>query len=127
MEIGKMASLQEVVTADKTAKAMGSGSLEVYATPAMIALMEKAACACVAEDLASGQSTVGTMVDIAHKSATPVGMEVTCEAKLVARVDRRLEFNVVARDEAGVIGEGRHERFVIDVERFMGKTQGKKK
>lgn len=127
MEIGTKESLQEKVSEEKTAQAMGSGSLSVYATPAMIALMEKTACACIEKDLEPGQSTVGTLIEVIHKSATPMGMEVICEAELVSREERKLVFHVVARDEVGVIGEGKHERFIIDAERFMVKTLGKKK
>ncbi len=113
------------VTEEKTAQAISSGTLPVLATPIMIALMEDVAKECVAPYLADGQSTVGILVNIRHVSATPVGMEVSCEAKLVEKDGRRLVFEVRAYDAAGVIGEGTHERFVVDNEKFMAKVEGK--
>jgi predicted thioesterase len=92
----------------------------------MIGLMEFTASKSVAEHLEKGQSTVGTIVNVKHLAATPVGMEVYCESELVDINRRRLVFNVKAYDECGLIGEGVHERFIIDVEKFMGKTNSKK-
>lgn len=114
------------VTEDKTAKVMGSGMLPVYATPAMIALMENTAALSVADELEDGSGTVGTLINVKHLSATPVGMEVTCETKLIEVDRKRLVFEVKAYDAAGVIGEGTHERFIIDNEKFMAKAEGKK-
>ena len=118
---------QEImVTEENTAKVMGSGALDVFATPAMIALMEKTAWESVQPYLEEGSGTVGTLMNVKHVAATPVGMEVTCETKLV-EVDRnRLVFEVKAYDAAGVIGEGTHERFIIDNERFLAKAEAKK-
>lgn len=114
------------VTEDKTAAVMGSGELAVFATPAMIALMENTASKSVADALEPGQGTVGTLIDVKHVAATPVGMEVTCETKLVEVDRKRLVFEVKAYDAAGVIGEGMHERFIIDNEKFMAKAEAKK-
>lgn len=108
-----------------TAVAMGSGSLKVFATPAMIALIEKAACKALEGQLEDGQTTVGTKLDVAHIAATPVGMNVTAEAVLTEIDNRRLVFEVVARDEKDIIGKGSHERFIVNAEKFTAKTYGK--
>lgn len=113
------------VTDDNTAKAMGSGALEVFATPAMTALMEKAACACLDGRLDEGMTTVGTLLNIQHLAATPKGMNVTCEAVLTEIDGRRLVFFVTARDEVGEIGKGTHERFIVNAEKFIGKAYSK--
>ena len=118
---------QEImVTEENTAKVMGSGALDVFATPAMIALMEKTAWESVQPYLEEGSGTVGTLMNVKHVAATPVGMEVTCETKLVEVDRKRLVFEVKAYDAAGVIGEGTHERFIIDNERFLAKAEAKK-
>ncbi len=114
-----------VVNESNTAEALGSGSLAVLATPSMIALMEKTARLSVDPFLEEGQSTVGTLVNVKHLSATPVGMKVTCNTELVEIDRRRLVFHVECSDEKGLIGEGDHERFVIDAEKFMSKTSAK--
>lgn len=126
MEVGITGKKTIMVTEDKTAKVMGSGMLPVYATPAMIALMENTASTSVQTVLEEGQGTVGTLINVKHVSATPVGMEVTCETKLVEVDRKRLVFEVKAYDAAGIIGEGTHERFIIDNQKFMGKAEGKK-
>ena len=126
MEVGITGKQTVTVTEDKTAKVMGSGMLPVYATPSMSALMENTAAVSVADELEDGQGTVGTLINVKHLSATPVGMEVTCETKLVEIDRKRLVFEVKAYDAAGVIGEGTHERFIIDNEKFMAKAEGKK-
>ena len=115
----------EIVTEEKTAKAMGSGELKVYATPAVIALIEKAAWESVAPELEEGKGTVGTKLNVAHVSATPVGMKVLCETELTEVDGRRLVFSVKAFDDAGVIAEGTHERFIVGNERFQQKADGK--
>ncbi len=116
----------ETVTVENCAKTVGSGELEVYATPSMIALVEKAAWMSVAEYLEEGQGTVGTKLEISHVSATPVGMEVRCKTELIEIDGRRLLFAVKAYDEAGLIGEGTHERFIVWNERFQQKADGKR-
>ena len=122
MEKGIIGQGEITVTANDTAEALGSGSLAVLATPAMIALMEKTARLSVAPYLEEGQSTVGTLVNIKHLSATP---KVICRSELVDIDRRRLVFHVECTDEAGLIGEGEHERFIIDEAKFMAKTEGK--
>ena len=114
-----------VVTTENTAKAMGSGTLEVFATPAMIALMEKTAYESVAPELEEGSGTVGTALNVKHVAASPVGMKITCESELVKVDGRALTFSVKAYDEKGLIGEGEHERFIIYNEKFQAKADAK--
>ncbi len=114
------------VTQENTAEAVGSGTLPVFATPAMIALIEATASGSVAPFLEEGSTTVGTHLDIAHSSATPVGMSATCETELVEVDRRRLVFRVVVTDAKGEIGSGTHERFVVDNAKFMSKAESKR-
>ena len=93
----------------------------MFATPALVALMESTCLGSVLPFLPEGWGTVGVKVDIVHTRATPVGQRVTCESTLVEVDRRRLVFEVVAKDERGEIGRGRHERFVIDTKKFMEK------
>lgn len=112
-----------VVTNEMTAKKVGSGAVAVFATPMMVALMEKTCLQSVRPYLEAGQDTVGTRVDVSHSAATPVGMTVRCESELIEIDRRRLVFRVTARDDAGVLGEGTHERFIIDIEKFQTKAR----
>lgn len=116
----------ETVTEDNTAESWGSGGLPVYATPSMIALMEGAAVNAVDKLLPPGWSTVGTALEVKHLAATPVGMEVRASAELREIDGRRLRFSVEAADGAGIIGEGRHDRFIVENGRFLKKTSEKK-
>jgi predicted thioesterase len=125
LEAGIKGKKEITVTQDKTAKAMCSGALDVFATPAMIALMENTAFLSVAGELEPGSGTVGTALNVKHVSATPVGMKVTCETELVKVDGRALTFSVKAYDEAGLIGEGEHERFIIFEEKFQAKADAK--
>ena len=113
------------VNETNTAAAMGSGSLKVFATPAMVALMEASACNCLADFLDEGESTVGTALDIKHISATPVDMAVTAEATLTEVNGREFTFEVKAFDESGEIGCGTHKRFLVFAEKFTAKTYEK--
>ena len=113
------------VDTDNTARAMESGELDVFATPAMIALAEKTAWMSVSNELADGEGTVGTLVDIAHVAATPVGKTIRCESELTEVDGRRLIFEIEVFDEAGKIGEGRHERFVVNNDRFTEKANNR--
>ena len=126
METGIRGRIETVVTQKESAKTLGSGLLDVYATPAMIALMEGCACQSVAPYLDEGCGTVGTAVNIRHLAATPMGMKVYCESILTEVDGRRLLFNVKAYDETGLIGEGTHERFIINSEKFFAKVNAKK-
>jgi predicted thioesterase len=126
MEPGIQGRITLLVTPELTAKAVGSGELPVFATPSMIAAMEQAAYQSVAPYLEPGQGTVGTLMEVKHTSATPVGMEVTCETELIEVDRKRLVFSVRAYDQQGPIGEGTHERFIIDNQRFLSKAEAKK-
>lgn len=116
---------ETIVTVENTAKTMKSGTLDVFATPAMIALMEQTAYESVAGELEEGYGTVGTMLNVKHVSATPLGMKVTCESTLTKIDGRALTFEVKAFDERGLIGEGTHERFLVQNEKFQGKANNK--
>jgi predicted thioesterase len=120
---GKTAAATATVTGQNTAKAVGSGSLDVFATPMMVALMERAACECLAGALEPGQASVGTSVDIEHTAASPLGMEITATATVAVIDGRKIEFAVAARDAKGEIGRGKHTRVVVDGERFMAKVR----
>ena len=110
-----------------TAKAMGSGELDVFATPAMIALMEKTASESIKQYLDEDTTSVGTKIEIEHISATPIGMKVRCESFLAQIDGKRLVFEVSAFDECCVIGKGIHERFLVKKEKFTQKTYSKLK
>ena len=114
-----------VVTQELTAKNMGSGVMDVFATPAMLALMEKTAFTSVAEYLNEGCGSVGTKVDIEHVASSPVGMKITCESELIEVEGRKLVFKVEAYDEKGLIGKGTHERFIVENKKFQEKTDNK--
>ncbi len=123
---GIMGSSETVVDENNIALTMGSGELEVFATPAMVALMEEAAAESVKPYIDEGSTTVGTALEIEHVSATPVGVSVRCESELCHVDGRKLVFNVTAYDNAGIIGKGRHERFIVEKERFMKKAEAKR-
>lgn len=108
-----------------TAKEMGSGSLLVYATPSMVALMEEAACKAISEALPEEKTSVGISMDIQHVSATPVGLEVYAEAKVTEVNGKIITFSVEAFDEKGQIGKGTHKRCLVDTQRFLDKTYEK--
>ena len=127
LEPGIKNIIELTVTRDKCAGALGSGDLDVFATPAMIALMEETAWKSLVPYLEPGESTVGTALEVRHLSATPVGLKVRCETELTEVDRRRLVFTVKAFDECGPIGEGRHERFIIDTAKFQAKIDAKKK
>ncbi len=126
LQTGIKGTGETVVTEEKTAEAMGSGQLPVFATPALIALVEETAWRSVAALLEPGRSTVGSRADVAHLAPTPVGMRVRCETELTEIDRRRLVFSAAVYDEAGKIAQGVHERFVIDNDRFLAKARGRK-
>ena len=125
LETGIKGHKELMVTPDKTAKAMGSGALDVFATPCMIALMENTAFESVQAELEEGCGTVGTALNVKHVAATPGGMKVTCDTELIKVDGRALTFLVKAYDACGLIGEGEHERFIISEEKFQAKTDAK--
>lgn len=120
---GLVHSMEITVDRNQTASYYGSGSLDVFATPAMIALMENTAKDCVQPGLPEGYSTVGIEINIKHIKATPMGMKVSAQA-LLEKIDRnRLYFKVEAYDEKGKIGEGTHIRYIVNAEEFMKKIK----
>mgnify|MGYP004593639065 FL=1 len=125
LQTGIKGEVKEIVSEKNSAAAMKSGELNVYATPSMIALMEQAAYKSVAGELEEGMGTVGTLMNVSHISATPLGMEVTAKTELTEIDRKRLVFHVEAFDERGKIGEGTHERFIIDNRKFQEKTDNK--
>lgn len=123
--VGMKGEASTVVEREDTAAEVGSGSLLVYATPCMVALMEGAACEAIAQALGDDQSSVGISLNIEHLSATPVGLEVRAEAEVTAVEGKIITFALTAYDEAGKIGEGTHKRCVISTQKFLDKTYAK--
>ena len=123
--IGMKGEVSTLVEREDTAKEVGSGSLLVYATPCMVALMEGAACEAIGEALGEDKTTVGTELNIQHISATPVGLEVRAEATVTAVDGKVITFEVTAFDEAGEIGKGTHKRVIVPVQKFLDKAYAK--
>ncbi len=123
--VGMTGSVSTSVEREDTAYEVGSGSLLVYATPCMVALMEGAACEAIAQALPEDKTTVGTELHISHLSATPVGLEVRAEAEVTEVDGNAITFRVAAFDEAGKIGEGIHKRFIVSTQRFLDKAYSK--
>ncbi len=123
--VGMKGAAATYVEREDTALEVGSGSLLVYATPCMVALMEGAACDAIAEALPEEKSSVGIELNISHLSATPVGLEVRAEAEVTAVEGSIITFNVTAFDESGKIGEGTHKRAIISTQRFLDKAYSK--
>ena len=126
LELGIMGSASCVVTEQDTAKAVGSGGVDVMSTPRLVALMEHAAKDSVAPYLEPGMTTVGTALNIQHMAATPVGMNCTAESTLIEIDRRRLVFEITAHDDVEVVGKGTHERFIVNSEKFVSKCNSKK-
>ena len=126
LKTGTSKTLYFTVTPQNTAVSMKSGALEVYATPMMIAAMEETCMELAAEGLDPGSTTVGTLVNIGHLAPSPVGARVSVRGELVEIDGRRLVFKVSASDSEELIGEGTHERFIVDAARFMAKVEDKK-
>ena len=125
VEIGMKGEVQSFVEKEDTAAQVGSGSLRVYATPCMVAMMEGAACEAIAQGLSENETTVGIELNIQHLAATPVGMEVRAEATVTAVDGKIITFEVEAFDEAGPIGKGTHKRALVSTQRFLDKTYAK--
>nr|MBQ8245208.1 thioesterase family protein [Oscillospiraceae bacterium] len=123
--VGMRGAVSTLVEREDTALEVGSGELLVYATPCMAALMEGAACEAIAEALKDSQTTVGTGLNIAHISATPVGLEVRAEAEVTAVEGKVITFAVTAFDEAGEIGRGSHTRVIVNSQKFLEKAYTK--
>ena len=116
---GLVVSIERTVGESDTASVLGSGDVDVLGTPAVVALCEQAAVRAVSDALSSGQTTVGVRVDIEHVAPTPPGGRVVARARLSAVNGRRLQFDVEASDERGVIARGSHSRVLVDRERFI--------
>ena len=125
LETGITGISEETVTEETVASSMSSGGLPVYATPRMIGMMEYTAWASVEPYLEEGKGTVGTHLDVSHVSASPLGAHIRIESELSEIDRRRLVFTVKAFDDEGLIGEGTHERFIIDNAKFMERTLSK--
>ena len=127
IKIGMTHTVEKTVTPDMTAKAVGSGGLEVFGTPYMLGLMECAAMWCVQNELPEGKGTVGVNISSSHLAPTPVGMKVTATAEVtdVSANGKMITFKVTASDAEGLIGEGTHTRAVIDNARFLQKCNDK--
>lgn len=123
--IGMKAEVSTLVEREDTAMEVGSGSLLVYATPCMVALMEGAACEAIQEALGEDKTTVGIELNIQHTSATPVGLEVRAEAEVTAVDGKIITFELRAFDEAGEIGKGTHKRAIVPVQKFLDKAYAK--
>jgi len=123
--VGMTGCVSTSVEREDTALEVGSGSLLVYATPCMIALMEGAACEAIAEAIPEEKTTVGIELNISHLAATPVGMDVRAEAEVTAVDGNIITFNLAAYDEKGKIGEGSHKRAIVTAQRFLDKTYAK--
>ena len=121
IEIGLQAESKVKVSESNTALSLGSGDMEVFATPAMVALMENAAMKAVADHLPEGSTTVGTAMQTSHIKASKLGATITASAELTQVDGRSLKFVVKAWVEVGTIGEGEHTRFIVDRERFLAK------
>ena len=123
MEIGTKHQVVITVTDEVTAASMKSGSLRVFATPSMVALMEQAAAELCQAHMPEGITTVGTALDIKHLAATYVGVQVRAEATLTSFDGRRATFDIEVYDNAGLIGKGTHERFSVKIDKFLEKAQ----
>lgn len=125
LETGLSGSAESKVVRENTAMQVGSGSVPVFATPMLVALMENAAINALAGKLSQGQTSVGTMVEIKHLAATPMGMMVRAQAELTAIDGARLTFRVAAFDQKEKVGEGTHERFILELDRFLARVEAK--
>ena len=123
--VGLKAEVFTLAEREDTAKEVGSGDLLVYSTPCMVALMEGAACEAIADYLKDTETTVGTMLNIEHISATPVGLEVRAEAEVIAVEGKVITFRVAAFDEVGQIGKGTHQRVIVNSQKFLDKAYDK--
>lgn len=123
--VGMKGEVSTLVEREDTAKEVGSGSLLVYATPCMVALMEGAACEALGDVLGEDKTSVGIELNIQHLSATPVGLEVRAEAEVTAVEGKIITFQLTAYDEAGEIGKGTHKRAIVPIQKFLDKTYSK--
>lgn len=127
IETGTKGHVEAIVTSDMTARVIGSGELEVLATPKLAALIEKAAWMSVSGALDEGQTTVGTRLELSHLAPTPTGMQLSCDTTLSSVDGKKLSFLFEAHDGEGRVAEGIHERFIVDSDRFFAKARGRAK
>lgn len=125
ISVGMSGTVTSYVEREDTALEVGSGSLLVYATPCMVALMEGAACEAISSAIAEDKTTVGIELNIKHTSATPVGLSVKATAEVISVEGPIITFHIVAEDESGPIGEGTHKRAIITSQKFLDKTYSK--
>lgn len=125
IQAGRSYTVEVMVDKSNVASTVGSGLIDVFATPMMIAQMELAASSCISAHLEAGQASVGTSINVTHSAATPIGMKITATATVTAVDRRKVDFEVKAFDEHGEIGSGVHSRFIIDIDKFMEKTNSK--
>jgi fluoroacetyl-CoA thioesterase len=125
LKTGMTAQVEKVVGEDDTAVKFGSGSVKVFATPMMVALMENAALSTVDPHLGEGFATVGLSLNVKHMAATPVGMKVSAKAELLSIEGKKLTFSIEAYDEQEKIGEGTHERYIIELSKFLERASRK--
>ena len=125
IKIGMSGRAETTVEREDTALEVGSGSLLVYATPCMVALMEAAACDAIAQAIPEDKTSVGTMLSVSHISATPVGLDVNAVAQVTEIDKNTITFSIEAFDEKGKIGEATHKRAIVTVQRFLDKTYEK--
>lgn len=125
LEVGITNTESVMVTEQNTAAALGSGTVAVFGTPAMINLIELTCAQSVQNELECGQTTVGTHLDISHDAATPIDMLTTCTSTLTKIDGRALTFEVEVVDDLGIVGRGTHERFIVDESRFTAKANAK--
>lgn len=123
--VGMTGTASTLVERSDTALEVGSGSLLVYATPCMVALMESAACEAIGAALPEDKTSVGIELSIKHTSATPVGLDITAQAEVISVDGSIITFRVTAEDESGPIGEGTHKRAIVSTQRFLDKTYSK--
>ena len=123
--VGMKGEVSTLVEKEDTAAEVGSGSLLVFATPAMAALMERAACEAIAAELEEGWTSVGTKLDLSHDAATPVGMDVRAEAVVTAVDGKVITFEIHAYDESGEIGHGTHKRAIVPTQKFLDQANSK--
>lgn len=121
VQTGKSFTQKMTVQLKDTATVYGSGHLEVFATPAMVALMENTAVKCLEEELEKGSDTVGIEMNVQHLKATAVGGQVSCQATITQVEGRKISFKIEVWDAKGQVGSASHDRFIIDPERFMAK------
>ena len=126
LNVGIIGKAQVTVCPENTALSMGSGTLEVFATPALVALAEKTCWTSIQDALEPGQGTVGTQLDLQHTAPTPLGMTVYCESTLTEIDGRSLTFSVKLWDDKGPVGEGTHQRVIIFSDRFQAKADSKR-